>query len=38
MAQNSFILHAIEREAMKVRANAHSQKSLPGRTIVLKTT
>ena len=38
MVQNSLILHAIEREAMKARANAHSQKSLPGRTIALKTT
>ena len=34
----ALILHAVEREAMKVRVNAHSQKSLPGRTIVLKTT
>ena len=38
MVQNSLILHAIEREAMKARANAHSQKSLPGRIIALKTT
>ena len=38
MAQNSLILHAIEREAMKALANAHSQKSLPGRTIAVKTT
>ena len=38
MAQNISFFHAIEREAMKARANAHPHKSLPGWTIALKTT
>ena len=29
MAQNSFVLDEIDREAMKVRADDHLQKSLP---------
>ena len=38
MAQNSFVLDEINREATKVRADAHLQKSLPGKGIPLKTT
>ena len=38
MAQNSFVLDEIDREATKVRADAHLQKSLPGKGIPLKTT
>ena len=38
MAQNSSFLDKIDREAMKVRADAHLQKSLPGIGILLKTT
>ena len=38
MAQNSFFLGVIDREATKVRANAHLQNSLPGKGIPLKTT
>ena len=30
MAQNSFVLDEIDREAMKAPADAHHQKSLPG--------
>ena len=37
-AQNSSFLDEIDREAMKVRADAHLQKSLPGIGISLKTT
>ena len=35
MVQNSFYVDEIDREAMKVRANAHLQKSLPGKGIPL---
>ena len=38
MAQNSFFLDEIDREATKVQADAHLQKSLPGKGIPLKTT
>ena len=38
MAQNSFFLDEIDREATKVQADAHLQKSLPGIGISLKTT
>ena len=38
MAQNSFFSDEIDREATKVRADAHLQKSLPGKGIPLKTT
>ena len=38
MAQNSSFLDEIDREATKVRADAHLQKSLPGIAISLKTT
>ena len=38
MAQNSSFLNEIDREATKVRANTHLQKSLPGIGISLKTT
>ena len=36
MAQNNFISDEIDREATKVRANIHVQKSLPGIGILLK--
>ena len=36
VAQNSFVLDAIEREAIKAPANAHPQNSLPGKSIALK--
>ena len=38
MAQNSSFLDKIDREATKVRADAHLPKSLPGIGISLKTT
>ena len=38
MAQNSSFLDEIDREATKVRADAHLQKSLLGIGILLKTT
>ena len=38
MAQNNFISDEIDREATKVRADAHLQKSLPVIGISLKTT
>ena len=38
MTQNSFILDEIDREATKVQADAHLQKSLPGKGIPLKIT
>ena len=38
MAQNNSFLDKIDREATKVRADAHLQKSLPGIGISLKTT
>ena len=38
MKQNSSFLHAIDREAIQSRANAHFQNSLPGKDIVTKTT
>ena len=38
MAQNSSFLDEIDREATKVRADAHLQKSLPGIGISLNTT
>ena len=38
MAQNSSFLDEINREATKVQANTHLQKSLPGIGISLKTT
>ena len=37
MAQNSFFQDAIDREAMKVRTNAHPQNSLLAKDISLKT-
>ena len=37
MAQNSFFLDEKDREATKVRADAHLQNSLPGKGIPLKT-
>ena len=36
MAQNSFFLDEIDREATKVGADAHLQNSLPGKGILLK--
>ena len=36
MAQNSFILDAMEWEAIKAPANAYPQNSLPGKSIALK--
>ena len=36
MVQNSFVLDAIEREAIKAPADAHPQNSLPGKSIMLK--
>ena len=36
MAQNGFVLDAIEREAIKAPADAHPQNSLPGKSIALK--
>ena len=36
MAQNSFILDAMEREAIKAPADAHPQNFLPGKSIALK--
>ena len=36
MAQNSFVLDAMEREAIKAPADAHPQNSLPGKSIALK--
>ena len=38
MAQSSFFPDAIEREAMKARANAHHHNCMPGKDIVPKTT
>ena len=38
MAQNRFVLDEIDREATKLQADAHLQKSLPGKGIQLKTT
>ena len=38
MAQNSFFLEEKDREATKVRTDAHLQNSLPGNGIPLKTT
>ena len=38
MAQNSPCLDEIDREATKVQADAHLQKSLPGIGILLKAT
>ena len=38
MAQNSFFLDAIKREATKARANTHHHNCLPGKDIVPKTT
>ena len=38
MAQNSSFVDEIDREATKVRADSHLQKSLPGIGILLKTT
>ena len=37
MAQNSFFLDTIEREATKAWANAHHHNFLPGKDIVPKT-
>ena len=37
MAQNSFFVDKIDCEAMKVQADSHLQKSLPGTGITLKT-
>ena len=36
MAQNSFFLDAMDREAIKVPADAHPQNSLPGKVTTLK--
>ena len=36
MAQNSFILDAMEQEARKALADAHPHNSLPGKSIPLK--
>ena len=36
MAQNSFVLDAMKREAIKAPADAHPQNSLPGKSIALK--
>ena len=36
MAQNSCVLNEIDREATKVRADAHLQNSLPGKDIMQK--
>ena len=38
MAQNRFFSDAIEREAIKARANAHHHNCLPGKDIALKST
>ena len=38
MAQNSYFSDEIDREATKVQANVHLQKSHPGRGISLKAT
>ena len=38
MGQRGFFSAEIDREAMKARANAHPQKSFPGKDITLKTT
>ena len=38
MAQISFYVDEINRQAMKVRTDAHPQKLLPGKGIPLKTT
>ena len=38
MAQNSFILDDIDREAMKALADAHHQNWLPGNDFPIKTT
>ena len=38
MAQNSYFSDEINREAMKVRADAHFQNRLPGKGIIQKTT
>ena len=36
MGQKNSILHAIAREAMEVRADAHRKNSLPGQDLTLK--
>ena len=36
MAQNSFVLDAMEREAIKALADAHPHNSLSGKSIALK--
>ena len=36
MAQNSFFLDAIDREAIQAPADAHCQNSFPGKDIALK--
>ena len=38
MAQNSFILDDINREAMKAPADSHHQNWLPGNDFTIKTT
>ena len=38
MAQNSFFLNEIDREATEVRTDGHLQDSLPGKGIPLKIT
>ena len=38
MNQNSIFVDAIDREAIKGQTDAHHQKSLPGKDIMLKTT
>ena len=38
MNQNTSFLHAINREAIQSRANAHLHNSLPGKDLVTKTT
>ena len=36
MAQNNFVLDAMERETIKALADAHPQNSFPGKSIALK--
>ena len=38
MAQNSFFLNEIDREATEVRTDTYLQNNLPGKGIPLKTT
>ena len=36
MAQNNFVLDAMEQEAIKTPADTHPRNSLPGKSIMLK--